>query len=237
MKRQIIITDLTRFKEGNPNVCIAGIDRKTGECIRPMPHLTSAVCRHLRIQPGGILSGDFESSAEQGDPHQEDCHHQNLMFDGPCSSEEFRTVLAGSCFPCIEEGFEVSLPFGEKVIPKHHPVRRSIISLQVSPWSVSIIEDSYKPGRIKLNFTDSSGREYRFFPITDLGFFDFALKHHDDGKLDELNEWIGTQDEVYLRIGLSRIHTSPQGKEGYWMQGNGIYTFPAVPPEIRAYDS
>jgi len=237
MTRSIIITDLTRFKPGNPDVCTAGIDRATGECIRPMPYLTFTRCQELGILPGGILTGEFTPAPKRTAPHTEDCTWQKLSFDGPCSGEEFRNVLAGSCFPSIEAGFEVALPAGERVIPSGHPAPRSIITLQVSPLDVEIVEDCFKPGSIKLHFTDSSGRRHRFFPITDLGFYDYAQRHRDSSSLAALNIEIAKQDAVFLRVGLSRKYKSPQGKEGFWMQANGIYTFPTVLRYIRSYPS
>jgi len=235
MKRSIIITDLTRFKAGNPNVCTAGIDRETGECIRPMPYLPFTECTRLGILPGGILTGEFAPVKTRTAPHTEDCNYQKLTFDGPCSGEEFRKVLAGSCFASVEEGFEVSLPAGEKVIPAGHEVQRSIITLQVASHTIEIVEDSYKPGSIKLHFTDSSGRRHRFLPITDLGFHDYAQQHRESSDLAALNIEIARQNEVFLRIGLSRSYRNQQGKEGFWMQANGIYTFPTVLRYIRSY--
>jgi len=234
MKRSIIITDLTRFKPGNPDVCTAGIDRATGECIRPMPYLTFTQCQELGILPGGILTGEFTPAPKRTAPHTEDCNWQKLSFDGPCSGEEFRRVLARSCLPSIDTGFEVSLPAGEKVIPSGHAVQRSIITLQVSPRDVEIVE-GISPGSIKLHFTDSAGRRHRFFPITDLGFYDYAQRHRDSGSLAALNNEIAKQDTVFLRVGLSRKYKSPQGKDGFWMQANGIYTFPTVLRYIRSY--
>lgn len=235
MKRSIIITDLTRFKSGNPHLCTAGIDRVTGECIRPMPYLEFTKCKDLKILPGGILSGEFTPAPNRTAPHFEDFHFSKLTFDGPCSGREFRSVLLGSCFLSVEAGFEVSLPDWEKVIPADHKVQRSIITLQVNPRDVEIVEDSYKSGSIKLHFTDSSGRRHRFFPITDLGFYDYAQRHRDSGSLAALNNEIGKQEEVFLRIGLSRRFKNQQGKDGFWMQANGIYTFPDVLRDIRSY--
>ncbi len=235
MQRSIIITDLTRFKPGKPEVCTAGIDQATGECIRPMPYLRFTECTRLGILPGGILTGDFNSAMGRRAPHTEDCNYQNLTFDGPCTGEEFRNVLVASCFPSVEAGFEVSLPVGEKVIPPNCNVQRSLITLQIAPRDVEIVEDNFKPGSIKLHFTDSSGRCHRFLPITDLGFYDYAQRHRDSSALAELNIQIARQDEVFLRIGLSRSYRSPQGKEGFWMQANGIYTFPTVLRYIRSY--
>ena len=197
MKRQIIITDLTRFGGGNPNVCTAGIDYNTGECIRPLPYLASAVCEKLCVLPGGILSGNFEYKAGRIGPHQEDSTYSDLKFHGACSSETFKEVLEGSRFASLTEGFEITLADGDKGVPPEHPVSRSIVTIKAAPTSIQIIEDSYKPGKIKLNFTEASGSEYRYFPITDLGFYDYAQKHRNDGKLEELNAWITTQKEVF----------------------------------------
>jgi len=114
-------------------------------------------------------------------------------------------------------------------------VPRSIISLRVDPRAVDIVEDQFKPGVIKLHFTDSSGRRHQYLTITDLGFFDYAQRHRDSGSLAGLNRDIQKQAEVCLRIGLSRRHQSPQGKDGYWLQANGIYTFPRALRYIRTY--
>jgi len=72
-------------------------------------------------------------------------------------------------------------------------------------------------------------------PITELGFYDYAMKHHKDDDLDSLNQYIKSQKEAYLRIGLSRSYQSPDGRQGYWIQVNGIYTFPDYFKEIRSY--
>jgi hypothetical protein len=107
--------------------------------------------------------------------------------------------------------------------------------VQVKPRDIEIVEDIHKPGTIKLHFTDSSGFRHRFLPITDLGFFDYAQRHRDSQSLAGLNSQIAREKEVFLRIGLSRKYMSPQGKEGFWMQANGIYTFPNVLRYIRSY--
>jgi hypothetical protein len=200
-----------------------------------MPHLPFTECTRLGMLPGGILTGDFAFSKNRAAPHIEDCDYKNLKFNGPGSGKEFKQVLKGSSFASIEEGFEVSLADGEKVIPAGHRVERSIITLQVAPDEIEVVEDGYQVGKIKLHFTDSSGREYRYFPIADLGFYDYAQRHRESGALELLNQQIGEQKTIFLRIGLSRSYRSPQGKEGFWLQANGIYTFPDVLRYIRSY--
>jgi hypothetical protein len=235
MKRSIVITDLTRFKPGNPKVCTAGVDPETGECIRPIPYLTFDKCRELGVLPGGILTGDFNPVPDRRAPHTEDCHWQELSFEGPCSGREFRNILEGSCFPSIEAGFEVSLPVGERVISGGHAGQRSIITVKVRPDELQIVEDRYKAGGIKLHFKDSAGCRHAYFPITDLGFYDYARRMQDSRALPGLNHEIARQEEVFLRIGLSRRYTNSKGKDGYWLQANGIYTFPTALRYIRSY--
>jgi hypothetical protein len=234
MKRRLIVTDLTRFSN-KQIVCTAGVDVQTGECIRPMPYLAAADCQKLNILPGAILIGDFTPVARTG-PHQEDFNHSNLMFHGPCSAEEFREALESTCFASVSEGFEFDFRDpNQKMLPPNHPVQRSIVTIAVSPSKIEIVEDMYKPGKIKVIFTDGAGQTFRYIPVTDLGFHDYALQHQQAGALETLNSWLQSQEEVFLRIGLSREYTNPQGRTGFWLQVNGIYTFPDYHPEIRSY--
>lgn len=233
MKRQIIITDLTRFNN-DLKVCTAGIDYNTMECIRPLPYITRSSCDELSILPGGILSGDFEFQNDRGGPHKEDCRHGGLKYLGACSSEAFREVLEATCYPSVAQGFNIELLDGDRGVPVNHSLDRSIISLQVDPTAV-FIDEGYKQGTLKLRFQDPSGRGYRNFPITDLGFHKFAQSRHHSGDLAALNDWIHNQAEVFLRIGLSGAFQPPEQKNAYWMQANGIYTFPEAPPGIRKH--
>lgn len=234
MHRSIIVTDLTRFEKPEI-VCIAGTDRSNGECIRPIPYMKTATCRELNILPGAILSGDFLPSRHREGPHQEDHFCKNLKFDGPCTSAQFKTALRHGLFNSVEEGFEIALEDRQKHVPFDHTVDRSIITLSVSPQAVEIVESTFKPGQIKLNFTDQSGRRFRYIRITDLGFHNFALAHHADKPYNALIRWIRSQEEVLLRLGLTRRYQPPDQPDGYWLQVNGVYTFPEYDKHIRSY--
>jgi hypothetical protein len=230
--RSIIITDLTRFKKDNPDVCIAGSDVNTGECIRPVPYLTEARCQELNILPGAILTGEFIRMPDVEGPHQEDHSCTNLQFDGTCTSDAFKTALQANLFDSVSNGFEVDLAPGQKSLPLNHVLDRSIITLQLEPADIVLVEDEYNPGRIKVHFTDGAGHSFRYLPITDLGFYRHAMAHHSDDDLDSLNDFIHAQEELYIRLGLTRYWVE---RSGYWMQVNGIYTFPNYHQEIRSY--
>lgn len=226
--QKIIITDLTRFS--NPDiVCIAGIDKETGQCIRPIPYLNKADYQNLKIRPRAILSGIFTPLSAQN-PHWEDMEHQNnLQYEGLSNTNEFKKILSNDLSKNIEEGFDISLQYKQRYIPIDHILRKSIITIKVNPHDVHFIKNDYKTGG-KLNFIDNSGRDYRFFPITDLTVHQIIEQHQDFFKL---NAFLHAQSEVYLRIGLSRCWKKPNTTEkGYWLQINGIYTFPHDLTEI-----
>jgi len=231
--RKIIITDLTRF-QNKEIVCTAGTDMSSGACVRPMPYLRAAECERLQILPGAILRGELVAQNCLVGPHQEDASYSKLRFEGPSSSEEFEAALEAGLHNSTEEGFEIELAVGQKHVPVGHPVMRSIITLEVDPGSVEIVEDRYKPGKTKIHFMDGSGREFRYLPITDLGLHRYAETHRAAKDLARLNTFIREQPKAYLRVGLSRAWNNGT-INGYWMQVNGVYTFPDFFKDIRSY--
>ncbi|PSR17370.1 hypothetical protein C8255_12975 [filamentous cyanobacterium CCP3] len=232
---RIIVTDLTRFSKPE-KVCIAGINIENGECIRPTPYLSSDYCKQLGILPGSILKGIFRKSLTIEKPHSEDTNYQNIVHDGICTAEEFERVLCFNLANGIEEGFNVKIASDQKYIPANSPPEHSIITIKVSPKSIFIVDDKYNPGRIRISFFDvQSNRYFNFVPITDLGFYEYGMTHFNNGSLDLLNNFIKSQERVYLRIGLSRRHEAPNERIGFWIQVNGIYTFPKYLEGIRSY--
>jgi len=49
-----------------------------------------------------------------------------------------------------------------------------------------------------------------------------------------VKNFISSQNEIYLRIGVGRRWKVSE-RDGYWLQVNGIYTFPNFLEEIRTY--
>lgn len=233
--RRVVITDLTRFS--NPGVvCTAAIDEETGECLRPMPYLDSAKVAELNIHPGTILEGDLTLNTNNSNPHLEDASYTRMNYLGAVSSDEFKSILDRTLSHSIASGFGVTFDDGQKHIPVGVSAKCSIITIKVKPRSLKIHENDYRPGRIKATFADNSGQLYSYLPITDKGFFDYAQKHQNDNQLEKLQSFISTQDAIYLRIGVSRRYTPPDSdRDGYWLQVNGIYTFPDFLDEIRTY--
>lgn len=230
---RFIVTDLTRFRKPG-TVCMAGIEPESGRCIRPMPYISSKECRSLNILPGAIVSAKLQKPPKVVKPHVEDMNYEVLTYHEPCSSGEFRQALESVIYDSINEGFNDKVPPGTKVIPTATPPDRSIISLKLDPSQIKIVRDKFNQEKIKLHLVDNDGREYQYLPITDLGFYNLAVsKQSQPDYTKGLNHFIKDQDEVFLRIGLSRIHDNEDGRVGYWIQVNGIYTFPNFMTEVR----
>ncbi len=231
--RKVIVTDLTRFAN-QKLVCTAMIDIESGECIRPMPYFSSQACAKYNIQPGAIFTGNFTFNDNAEKPHVEDATYSNLRFHGPSSSNDFRNILINSLSQSVSNGFNYVFDNNQKHIPIADKVDISIITIAVDPSNILIHEDKYKPGKIKLSFTDKIGHSFSYLSITDRGFHDYAMSHQHDGTLELVQNFISRQNEVYLRLGLSRAFQISD-RNGYWLQVNGIYTFPDFNREIRSY--
>lgn len=231
-----LVTDLTRFSAGNPNVCTALLDIETGRCVRPMPYFTYEVMKKHGILPGALFSGSFQPVKAVTAPHVEDCDFSDLVYHGPASKRQFRDVLDASLTPSVGQGFGVPLAAGQKVIGEGVGCGCSIITIRVHPAKISVHPDGYNKEKIKASFTDGSGQQFRYMPITDLGFYDYSKNHRKDGAIEIINAHLNSVDEVYLRVGLSRIYDAPDGRRGYWIQVNGIYTFPARLEIARGYE-
>lgn len=229
-----ILTDLTRFSKPD-KVCIALVDPETSQCFRPIPYLTSKACADLNIQPGAKILGQLTLRTDRQAPHIEDSNYRELKFAGPSLAQDFREILEKTLSSSISEGFGVSFDDNQKHIPKDTPARSSILTIKVAPNAITIHEDQYKPGKIKLTFRDASGHQFRYLSITDRGFYDFAQQHQNDSELQKVQRLLQCQEEIYLRIGLSRSFKAQDGREGCWVQVNGIYSFPDYPKEIRQY--
>ena len=226
---EIIITDLTRFS--NPEiVCIAGINKDTGECIRPLPYIQLSECKRLNVLPGNIINGDFTRSENIQNPHVEDYNYSTLSKIRACESNEFQTILESNLSLNISQGFNYEF-LGEKAIPKENAPSKSIITIKINTNNIEIVKDGFKEGKIRLNLLDNDGKRFSFLSITDLGFYNYAMEHfHDINFPTIINDFIRQQDDIYLRIGLGREY---QNK--FWLQVNGIYTFPNYDTEIRSY--
>ncbi len=156
---------------------------------------------------------------------------QTLTKVRVCESDEFQNLLDNNLVKSISEGFGYDFPEKGKVIPKDFAPNKSIITLKINTKNIEIVKDTFKEGNIRLHLLDNDMKRFSFLSITDLGFYNYAMQHyHDTNFPNIINDFIRRQESVYLRVGLGRVF---QG--GFWLQINGIYTFPNYDTEIRSY--
>ena len=216
---------------------MAGVDVDTGQCIRPIPYIKVNRCKELNMLPGAILEGKFSKPDSLESPHIEDMNYQNLTFNGHCSAYEFRSLLSDSATKNVEVGFGVVLEDRQKHIPKNLTPTRSLITIGVDPHGITIVQDQYNPAKIKAHITDVTGREYSFLSITDLGLQSYAENHYKEAnEYKDVNNLIQSQKEVFVRIGLSWFYEAPDSRAGFWLQVNGIYSFPEYFKAARQYE-
>jgi len=230
MKRTIIVTDLTRFQDNR--VCLAGVDQNNMELIRPMPYINQNECQLCNILPGTRITADFREISPQTPPHIEDYMWRNKHICGSATSKEFQDLLVSTLSGSIRTGFGV--PVQDKIIPQENVPLRSIITV--------ICSVRLHPGyggdlsKIRASITDSEGLTLQYLSIADLGFYRYAQKLRSQQSLKVLEDFIMNQNIIFLRLGLSRFWESQDGRKGFWIQINGIYTFPDFSKEIRSYE-
>lgn len=223
---RLIITDLTRFK-ADDKLCTAGVS-EDGTVVRPLPYLSSAKCKEFNVLPGGILEGEF-TFKNASRPHVEDADWKNLRYVGRSTGDQFRQALESTLYGSISEGFECEVT--GKGIPERSPPPRSLITIKVRPEQFTVEKDGYEDNKLRGKLTDASGLTLSRLSITDVGFFHFAKGHAaTEEDLARVSEFIRSQKELYVRIGLGRVF-----KDSYWIQLNGIYTFPNYLKELRSY--
>lgn len=206
-------------------MCTAGIDLETGECLRPFPHLKTSFCRDLGILPGALFSAFFTPIPDRSAPHTEDSFCNELLVEGSVSSDQLQAILQKNASTTLDTGFRATLPVGEKYFSKNAPPHLSLITLKVKPTQAHL-HPGLKPGTLRMHFYDNGGRSVKNIPVTDLRFHRLAQQHQENEFYNALNKELFSMKEVFLRLGLTRSYINEQGKEGFWLQVNGIYTFP-----------
>ncbi len=235
---RIVVTDLTRFKNQDL-LCIAGLTEDGQQCIRPLyptrpGYLTYAQCKGLNILPGSILDGTFTAPQHIEAPHVEDRYISNLSAVGSVDSAQFQSILELSSTTSIRTGFGCATGPTDKVLTSPPP--KSIITLKLNPKCFRVVQNKYDNNTIKAHLTDRDGLSLSFLSITDLGFY-VNVGQAGTRKIspEDITRFIQEQEVLFVRLGLGRKHKSDDGREGYWMQVNGIYTFPDYQQIVRSY--
>lgn len=219
---QIAITDITRFSNGTI-VCTAGIDLETRRCVRPVlpNYIPTSRIIDENIRVGDILlSNQMVPTANATIPHIEDhTYNQPLIHQGPLERDAFDDILVHSLSLSVNAGFDNKIQENEKYIPINTPPFKSLITVRAE--NVQLVDDAYKPGKIRVIFTDASGVRYPYISLTDF----WLLRDIDNGdqSLQNINSRLRNSRTI-LRVGIGRPFEPVQGKNGYWLQVNSIIT-------------
>lgn len=194
-----------------------------------------------QIIPGSCLEGNFVRQPNLSAPHIEDHKILGQLQDADAATAAaFEQVLEESSFTTLNDGFGM-LPVNRLYLPAAPPPL-SIITLKLtSPGTqFKLVADSgfgELKLKLKAHVRDATGYELSWLPVTDLGFCDHIARIREaDPQLRQLNAFIQGQRVVYLRIGLTRRFAPSPDRDGYWVQLNGIYSFPNFRQDLRIYD-
>lgn len=222
----LVLTDLTRFKD-NDNVCMALLDENDCTCVRPLPYADRSFVARKKIIPGMVVDARVVPHEEAVLPHTEDCRFEDDVWLNRVDEKTFQDLLERSAVDSIKEAFDGKVTPKNRCVPVDSPCKNSIKTVRVDPLSLSVaVVDAGGEMKLRIGFTDLCGDRYRHTPISDLYFHAAALDYVKQGRLDELNALLAGGEVVYIRAGLSRLYESKSGKQGFWMQANGIYSFP-----------
>lgn len=240
------MTDLTRF-HNQGLVCVAGVNPETGQCIRPFlangnggsEYLNYDFVRKNNIVPGSNLSARFIKKQGTHAPHTEDHIVSGELTTSRATRREFQEVLDSFSFTTVAEGF------GENPTNKYFAIDNappiSIFTLKITnpQRNFNLMLTEKYGAAFKVNFTDEAGFRMEYLKVTDLGFSDRLeeIQKERFGAFN-LNRLLTSQDVVYLRVGLGQpfAPNDDESRRGYYVQINGIYSFPDFREDLRTYD-
>ena len=230
MKKQIVITDLTRMYRGN--VCIAGYD-KDRIAVRPVlppPGISESSLFYDDkpiIFPFAVVEFDFTQANPQP-PHTEDYRYDPNSIRFIRIVLNRKTVLEWSLFESVGAIFEQPIQSGPGYYVLDCQGPRSLGTIQ----PIEITGFIYESGEedtwdYRLRFKDRQGDFYKL-KITDLAwqYYCHSLLSHDRDRIKITSELttILRSSITYLRIGLARGWK--KFPDRCYLQITGIYTFP-----------
>lgn len=211
MITKLAIIGITNMKEDH--ICISGYDLNKKRFLRPlMPQgriLVSFLSRfNDTINLGSIVEVELVGTPKiDNKPHCEDVeiNPQTVKVLGRLKHTELKDFLISISDIRLEDiyGEDLELVGGQPVLPEHSGLR----SLGVIVCRKCFVYQNHL-GRIRCDFTEQSGAEYRNIPVV---------------ARDEWAKPLGSFADVPLRMGLSRLWK----KEGtevpyYWVHISAI---------------
>lgn len=221
---RIVVTDVTRMAEGY--CCVAGIDRNTGEHIRPV--LGEQLRRELLAPRGPFALGAIVDLGEVQDagsaPMVEDRRFEpgEARRTGTLAAATFweQVLLAGSRRR-LRDIFGDALALDGRtasVAPNAETASLGLLMLAEPP---TLDVEEYTQPRLRMHFTD--GVLHLNTAVTDIRFFDNdhpALPLPD--VVEDISERIVAGAECVLSVGLGRVYQRMKPPR-HWLQVNGVH--------------
>jgi hypothetical protein len=231
LKRQLIITDVTRMQEGR--VCIAGYDQN-GRCVRPVlppPGIYESNLYskgQLIVFPFAVVMFDLQQQIVEP-PHTEDWRYDptSVSFVRKLDEKQRRETLEKTLFPDLAAIFEVPILSGPGHFVMAGQGPRSLGTIQPKQILEALYRHIESKWDYRLHFVDGNDKTYR------LGVTDLSWRYYNDFQFngghsaDEISATLTRKlrsNQVYLRVGLAR-HWEKYPDRCY-LQLTGIYTFP-----------
>jgi len=232
MKKAIVITDVTRMREGR--VCVAGYD-DAGNCIRPVlppPGIhESMLYAHNRpiVFPFAKVAYDFQLPTPEP-PHTEDVHYDpnSVRFVRTLDEEQKRDLLERTTFDNVHSIFDMPIEMGPGFFIYNCQGVRSLGTVRPKAIRKVIYEqDKWGKWKYRLGFVDGDSKLY-WLAITDLTWrYNCDYQRFSSATSQKIVSTLTSQlknTDVFLRIGLAR------GWEKYpdrcYLQITSVYTFP-----------
>lgn len=238
MEQKILITDLTKMS--GDRVCIAGVDQNM-QNLRPVLPQPGVLRSHLFyngrtiIRPRAVLRIRLNPVRNTEGPHVEDhdWHGRESLHSMEYLLEEARwqQILLRLAAECPHPLFGAGLKSHKGKRQRKLDSRQATYSLAtVSVGQVNFLceQDEFKKGKYKyrLHFQDDRENTYDDIPVTDLALRSWAAAQlRQDASPSSISDWLSRKlnaaQRIYLRLGLGR-----EFKDEFWLQVNGIYSFP-----------
>lgn len=226
---QIAVCHLTRMRGGN--VCVAGIDLRSGDHVRPEIRGQALGSKHLRREGGcfdiaGIV--DLGTTTPIGRAPM----HEDHEFD-PSAARFIKTQDADAFWRLLARHKKLLLTdiFGDELTQRGRAsfgtdLEHGIASLgflaPFEPPQLYIQAREGRPSMVRIRFSDGV-----FSPdasVTDIRVYGSDYATPDADEIERLSDAIARSKQVLLGVGLTRPFDPTGGSRPvHWLQVNGIH--------------
>ena len=223
---RVVINHVTRMTY--PRICVAGVDPKTQQHVRPTTSQADPITRALLREEGGSFGmgavvGLGAVVPEPSPPETEDCrfktgdaHHVEDMQE-----DDFLKLLDDVSVPDLERAFGPAL---ERVGGWKYAVERgcgscSLAVVRAKRRPALAVDDQF--GRLQLRFNDVDPPTY--VPVTDVRFYEEDQRTIKTKVVEDVSRRLRRGVGAFLMLGLARAYEAQHDdRERHWLQLNGI---------------